>query len=97
MGNELKKWVLEFQDFRNEVQDSLAAISFKMRVFKEQLRTIGDLLLQFTTSKASLKAKRKPPTNKTISQQDRDFIYHRIFGAYVDFDDFCEEGDYENI
>ncbi len=92
LEKELKKWVVEFQNYQNEVQESLAGLSSKMRIFKKQLQTAIDLLLQLTARNFFPNAETTlPPTSATSTQEDRDYILHRIFGTNLDFDQFREE------
>ena len=98
LQKDLKKWVVECQNYQNEVRESLARLSSKMRIFEEQLPTAIDLLLQLTSRKVSPNAKMThPTTNETSTQQYRDYIVHEIFGTDPDFDHFRDEGDYEDI
>ena len=62
----------------------------EMRIFKEQLQIAIDILLQLTMKFFS-------PTNDTSTQEDHDYIFHRIFRTNPYFNQFCEVGEYEDI
>ena len=94
---ELKKWVVEFQNYRNETRESLAGLSSEMRVFKDQLQTTIDLL-QLTARKVSPNAETTcPPTSATSTQEDQEYIIYGIFGTNPDFDQCHKEREYEDI
>lgn len=67
-------------------------------MFKDQLQTAIDLLLQLTARKVSPNAETiHPPTSATSTQEDCNYIVHRIFGTNPDFDKFHDEGEYKDI